>query len=95
MALRAKVIGGPLDGLEVRKGPTQAYIAPSGTVSPAAAPNRHFHVLTRQGGEDVYLYSEDSYARCGECGGRYRRAEGGAETQPCPMCAKAPAGRRS
>lgn len=98
MGEKVRVVGGPFDGvshprpattagrtaraeLGVRKGPRQAWINAAGTVSAGPAPGRELYVLEG----DAYVYAGDTHARC-ECGGYFRKAEGGQERQPCPAC---------
>lgn len=75
-----------------------AWINAGGAVSPNPGPGRllyrrarlrHEHV-NEQGKrvampEEVYVFAGDTHAAC-ECGGTYRKAEGGQERQPCANC---------
>lgn len=91
MAAVTKVIGGPLDGLTkargeaegVRRGTSFAWINAGGAISPAPAPGRYLYRFDAT--LEAYVFAGDSHARC-ECGGYYRKAEGGRDRQPCPMC---------
>lgn len=91
---RVPVLGGPLDGVTrpagedgVARRTTFAWLDQAGRVHAGAAPGRELYVLERLGGGrgEAYVFAGDSHYRC-DCGGYVRKAEGGQERQPCPLC---------
>lgn len=93
-------MGGPFDGVEVQPGGKRkglfAWISEDGRRYERPREGRYLHraELWRYPGSDdsrvAWVYAEQLWTLCKNCGSFYRKAEGGGETSACHLCGESP-----
>lgn len=94
--LKTRCVGGPFDGMEVELGERLGRFAYVGMrrdekgVKTYAKPaqGRHLHRADpwQLGGGMAWIYAENRWYRCANCGAFTEKAEGGAERVGCAIC---------
>lgn len=88
MADRVAIQGGPADGMTVAPGERFVHLEVVVLKRSASTPGSGLYELR----DGAYEYIGGRRSVC-ECGAVFQRAEGGAERQPCPLCASANSAR--